>query len=401
MNYNRLLILLTILFHACTPSQEKSASRLKVNFSSGEFNSSYEFDQIKFIPLETKDENIIRNISKVVNLDSVYIVFSSRPDNCVAIHDTNGRYQYSNRNMGKGPGEFVSAHSMHVDSCIHVYDRGKTAIQTYDLMGRFVAEKPKVGFFSKFILYNNLLALYDFSDRPSRFQRIPLNHKLNVFDVTKKDHPKLVFSDIELYSHRQKYMNVILYNNFYLSKEELFYWTFPADTIFRLNMKSLNMEPFTLIDLGTKKITEDFLDKPWRSVREFATERRKRKLYSLYDFYALKKNIYCFMSSDYYIGFGHQETDNLVCYNKMQLFPIPSVPPVTFNSKTRMVGTIGDDRIIFSWEANDFIEYCKKVKKVVSPSDWEKILFSYPGLKRTIEETTEESNPVLMIATLK
>jgi hypothetical protein len=403
MKYTYLLIvsIFLIFFYACSPSQDKTIRELRVNLSPNVLNLANEFDEIEFIPLETTDENIVRNVSKVVKMDSVYIVYSKSPDNCVAMHDSNGRLHHAVRKMGKGPGELVFTSSMFVDSCIHIYDRGKTAIQSYDIVGDHKSDYKNVNFFSNFVLYNNMLTLYDCSDRLSKFQNIPLNHKVNVFDIADKDHPKLVFSDIERHPHRQKYMRVSLSNNFFLSDNDLFYWTYPADTIFNLNMESLKMEPYTLIDLGSKKITEDLLDKSWKDVKGLVMETFKRKLYYLSDFYSLKKDIYCFRSRDIFIGIDHKKSDELNCYKKMQLFPLQSIPPISIDYNISLVGSISNNCIIFAWQASDFIDYCNKAKQMSSHDDWEKILSLYPGLEKTLNEVTEESNPVLMVTTLK
>ncbi len=162
------------------------------------------------------------------------------------------------------------------------------------------------------------------------------------------------------------------------------------------------MEPYTILHLGKNSISNDFIDKPWKNLRDFSSSFLKRELYFMNSLYSLKKDIYLFSSIKIYLGIDNKFSDELICYNKMSLFNIKNAPALSFRKdRIVVVGSADNDKIIFTWEAMNFINYCKNIESLLSSEDWKKLLVTYPGLERTLKETTKESNPILMIATLK
>lgn len=402
MKYGKLLVvgLFGLLFFSCSSIQEEQVRGLKVELSEDVLKASNEFSKIEFISLETKNENIVKKISRVIQKDSIYIIFSNSPDNCLARHNESGSLIGVIGRQGRGPEEIISFGAIHVDSCIWIYDRGRSRILKFQSDGSYLDNYKNVGFFNQMVIHGNILALYDLNDGKGMFQNKSLDYKVNLFDMSDKYNPKLIFSDIKRYPDR-KNLRVQLSNNFNVSGNYLYYWTFPSETINRFNLESHRAEPYMSIELGSSGISSNFLDKPWKGIKDFIMEAFRKKLYYLNDFYALKRDVYCFRGRDLYIGFHHKKSNKLICNNKIKLFNIKELSPVTFDNKIELVGAISSNRVIFTWQAMDFIEYCKKARQLVSSADWENILSQYPGLKKTIRETTEESNPVLMIASLK
>lgn len=391
-----MLVLIILLFNCCT---KRNARIVEVNFSKEMLDVSDQFSEIEFLPVETVDENLVRDITKVLFVDSTYIIFSGLPDNMVAAHDINGRFVRKFGGIGRGPGEHVALTSISIDHNINVYDRGKREIKSFTKQGNFIMSLKNVGYFSQFEMIKKTLILFDSNERMGEFQRINLDKKLNVFDISDKIHPKLVFSDIDKKVSRQNYMHFSLPS--LELNDSLYYWTFPGKSISALDISTLEKKVLVNFDLGDKSITDDILDKPWKDVKGLMTEIYKNNLFYLEKFYSLKRNVYCFRCKDSFIGIEDNTNNEMTCYNKLQLFENKKIPPIKLKYKISMVGSIGNDRIVFAWEASDFIDYFKNAKALLSPEEWYQIQIKYPNLEKTLQITTPESNEILMISKLK
>lgn len=395
-----LFVLLAVLCCSCSSvdKRESDFNKKEFVFSTKILQARDEFSKIEFVPLQTTEENIVRYVSQVVKKQDKYIVFSGYPDDCIAIHDSLGQLINVIRQPGKGPEDLSYAMAVHVDSLIHVYSRLQY-IRSYDLEGNFRGSTDGVGWFCDFIKDKDKLVLYDFNETVSYYRNMPLNNRFNVFQIDSFVEKKLLFSDFKKQPHRQKYMGRVLPNNMFLKGSELYYWNFPADTIYTLNLNNLKRKTHAILDMGKWQITQEFIDQPWEDARDFGIAYRKKGLFSLNDYYPLKKDVYCFGAKGFSIE--EQGSRKIDRYNSIQLFSSLGCKPFKFAENIRVVGSIDDDQLIFTIQSEEFLRYCKKIKSNASPKDWGRVVVSYEGLSRTLETVTEESNPVLMVATLK
>ncbi len=186
MKYNYLILLFTVsILNSCTNNnthENENARKLNVEFNENTLNLSAEFNRIEFVPLETKAKNIVRNSYHVDLINNTYYVFSSAPDNCMAIYDYQGNLKSVIRKKGHGPGEFVFTQDVFIDRYINIYDAGKASIITYSLNGKHLSDK-RIGGINRFCLKNNLLITYKIYDLPSQLYNIKSHHKLNIFNI--------------------------------------------------------------------------------------------------------------------------------------------------------------------------------------------------------------------------
>lgn len=146
----RLLVLfcLGILVVSCR-EQKKSAPTgadvKEVTFKEApkDFLIASSFKNIHMIQLETKEECLISDIKRVVDVDGkVYVL--TRNNEIFCFDRATGKYIRTIGRMGEGPGEYVSAMDICYDEkekCICVVDYYKGAIHNYALNGRFLGDR--------------------------------------------------------------------------------------------------------------------------------------------------------------------------------------------------------------------------------------------------------------------
>jgi hypothetical protein len=161
------------------------------------------------------------------------------------------------------------------------------------------------------------------------------------------------------------------------------------------------MQPYVLLDLGDRKISQEFMNKPYKDVIDFGMTVYEQKLIHMSDFYKLSKDVYCFAGHGYHLSLDGSHSNEIKAYEKFQIFPLQGVPPVEFNTKKAIVGSVDNNKLLLSWDAGDFLEYCKKARNITSETKWNEMLNHYPGLRHTLEVTTSESNPIVVVLTLK
>lgn len=106
------------------------------------FTSKFISD-VKFIPLETNEDCIIGNISKVLFSKGKYYILDSKSAKQIFVFDSLGKFLTHIGKIGKGPGEFIRP----VDFCIDnkanyilIIDADRKIIKA-DLNGNFILEK--------------------------------------------------------------------------------------------------------------------------------------------------------------------------------------------------------------------------------------------------------------------
>ena len=104
-----ILPLLTVLFFACTSSNDGKSEMLSVKADldkAGALRASEYFEEVTYVPLETSDEFLIDYARKtVVSGNSLYVMC----DKSVHVFSTEtGKGKNSLSKLGNGPGEYKS-----------------------------------------------------------------------------------------------------------------------------------------------------------------------------------------------------------------------------------------------------------------------------------------------------
>jgi hypothetical protein len=121
------------------------------------------FDSIVYIPLESSNEVVVGEISKLEIVDSLFYILDTKAKT-IWCFNQKGKYINKIAKRGQGPGEYVSLFDFTVDRVnnhILVLDRSLRKILTYDFSGRFVKNERIEVHANKFgILNDNKILAY-------------------------------------------------------------------------------------------------------------------------------------------------------------------------------------------------------------------------------------------------
>ena len=118
------------------------------------------------IPLETNDESLIANITKLIYQDKVFYIWD-RTGKKVLLFDDKGLFLKSIHKVGQGPGEYTEPYDMDVDSEGNVYlsDWGSQSIIKYKLGNEADYETIKIGkYFLDFAIADDIIYIGNMYD---------------------------------------------------------------------------------------------------------------------------------------------------------------------------------------------------------------------------------------------
>ena len=264
----RLLVLfcLGILVVSCR-EQKKSASTgsdvKEVTFKEApkDFLIASSFKNIHMIQLEAKEECLISDIKRVVDVEGkVYVL--TRNNEIFCFDRATGKYIRTIGRLGEGPGEYVSAMDICYDEkekCICVVDYYKSAIHNYSLDGRFLGDRQLEKDTAEGVnltVYadcapdgNMLLSLCMPPQKPSRDY---------VYMMLRPDGTS---TGVDVFSPVRSKIAQVEVSRHPIAKSEdgLRFFKFMNDTIFTLSGDEV--VPFCKLNLGRKMVPKDVLAK--------------------------------------------------------------------------------------------------------------------------------------------
>ena len=219
------------------------------------------FKNIHMIQLEAKEECLISDIKRVVDVEGkVYVL--TRTNEIFCFDRATGKYIRTIGRLGEGPGEYVSAMDICYDEkekCICVVDYYKSAIHNYSLDGRFLGDRKFDEETAKGVnltVYadcapdgNMLLSLCMPPQKPSRDY---------VYMMLRPDGTS---TGVDVFSPVRSKIAQVEVSRHPIAKSEdgLRFFKFMNDTIFTLSGDEV--VPFCKLNLGRKMIPKDVLAK--------------------------------------------------------------------------------------------------------------------------------------------
>lgn len=296
------------------------------------------YNEYRYVKLETTDESLISEISKVVCAEGKIFVLSFL-EPTVFIFNEDGRF-LSKINQGQGPGEVLSVSDMAVkDRKLYVLDMYKT-LKEYDLNGNFIQDKYKFdsNYFS-FSFTGNGLFLVD--------NNIDVRSDYNLCFVPDNGEEKYYLKKKEW----SKGFRVVVHN---LIKEDYLTWPL-SDTIYHVNSDKQQIEPAFYMDFNGKGINLYNEDKPLTNA-----EMHNINLYAWYvqDFIPIPSGyFFTFKYKD--IFYAKKENTSVVIYDKM----IENLP--------NLRASVGYDNhsLIYPLKAYELIEFREEIQDKASLSD--------------------------------
>jgi hypothetical protein len=147
-------------------------------------------DSVSYVKLQMTSDCIISEVSKIIFIDSTYIVTdNSRSNNSLYIFDHTGRFINKINRSGRGPGEYINISN--IDFCernrnIYVYDLSNGNILEYSLTGDHIETISTGGFvaYDFKVITPDLFALYS-PDVTNYINETKVPKGLHLFDRNK------------------------------------------------------------------------------------------------------------------------------------------------------------------------------------------------------------------------
>ena len=204
-------------------------------------------DTIELIPLETTEDNLIGEITRIVFHDKKYYVRStnSMQNGKLFVFDETGKFIRRIGKNGNGPGEFVNFYDFAITSDNHIVVADYHRMLHFDSEGRFL-NSIKMNFSAAEIVSSHDNEIIASLILPTLFQ----NHLLSKID--KEGNQELFFNRGETAAIK---CNLLRTWRSFMSTGGYHYLKYPfGDTIFSISQDLKKISPLYYIDYGEKKL---------------------------------------------------------------------------------------------------------------------------------------------------
>lgn len=114
-------------------------------------------DSVKYIILETTEDNIIGSVDKILFKNNKIYVLDKNISKALFIFNRYGHYLYKIDRQGRGPGEYEMINGFDLDNEFNIYigDLVRKTILKFDSIGNFISEFKTDTYFEDFCIVNN------------------------------------------------------------------------------------------------------------------------------------------------------------------------------------------------------------------------------------------------------
>lgn len=149
-NKTHIVLLFAIIFAGCNGTQkhsETNVKRLSINWDNISDVIDYSpmvEDSVSIIPLETKEEGLIGEVTKLIHQNNL-IYIADNLSKSIFVFDMSGKLQTKIHAVGNGPGEYVniSYFTVHKNNMV-ILDHYACKLLFYDASGKFIRDKTIV-----------------------------------------------------------------------------------------------------------------------------------------------------------------------------------------------------------------------------------------------------------------
>ena len=353
---------------------------------------------VEYIKLETNNQNLFGNVSKI-DIYNNDLIIMDRKIHSVFKFNLNGHFISKIGKRGKGPGEYAWLDNFiinHNNGEIYLTDIEIQKILHFSKNGKFI-KRLKNDLYGKFIrlFSNNTFCYY----KPYIFKidkSVKKYDKLLITDIDGNETKRLFtvkFPTIEELSSPANVM-VKIYNYY----DSISVWQFGMDTIYRIS-ENYNITPKYIFDYGPNRIPKSLFSNGKRFMEEI---------------------------DNYASIMGFSETDNSFFINGLQKGELKRI---YYNKNTKECFNVFDNAKLrssgeFSSINNDFdggISFwphgqtsngklyrsidIQEIKDFLKKNESMNIKIKYPeklkSLKEIVDKSDIDDNPIIMLVTLK
>lgn len=198
---NTISTIIIILFGAMCGCSEKTSPEVTTsgdvstihiqNIKPQEIKMSSVVDTIEYVKLETNENCLIGNITKIIPMGDTILVADSELSRKIYLFDKNGKFIRQIAQRGEGPQEYERFSDVVYDKVnkrFFILDGAQNKMLIYDVNGTFV-DYFTFEYNVKNIEYvgNNILAMYFWSPNINTLSKDGMSPTLGLYDVLKKE----------------------------------------------------------------------------------------------------------------------------------------------------------------------------------------------------------------------
>jgi hypothetical protein len=375
------ILLGCILLIQCQPSSKKienSTIKQTVNFGNiVKTKISEVISDYSFIHLETTEESLIGGIGQIeIYKDNIFIL-DDRSNN-VLVFSIDGKFIHKFTNRGNGPGEFITPTSFYIDKKGYflLFDTQLNRILKYDLMNLKFIKEIKMPFNSAksfFVLPDDNLYLY-YANKGSRDYKY--EEILNISDEKGVIHKKLLKA-----TPSEKVFHGSLTNFYYLSGNTYFYPHF-SNKIYLVTKDSIQCK-YEMFFGDSKIVDQDLFLKNKGTIETFNEIMTNGKDWiRLLYVYENEKYLVVkyYIKKDFYTGIYNKESRKVINFKQSDVLDD--------------IGIGGKFPLPIGVNGNQFISQ-------INLFDINKKSLKIESLRKYVEISKEDSNPILMLYSIK
>lgn len=346
-----------------------------------QINHSDLFDNIKIVPLETKDESIIGFVDEIEIVNDTIFLLDRWRSKCIKRFDTSGHYIDDIGKTGIAPGEYVEPTDLSIyNGKIEVLDQYLHLINLYNAKGQFI-ESKRVPFRAvQYKRFNDTLMVFNGDGLQNYHIPELMDYAIwvtdNNFKIIKKafNYPSSSYYKLRIYNSLQN-----------IEKDFIAYHSC-SDTIFSMN-ESGDLIAKIRIEYETAQRNKKYRNSQAKIDRNELN--RNGEHIELTGFYHNNDLTCCrflgWEKSNYYI----QRGDSVTVFNGINNdYTNPLIPFIEFIY-------YGPDYFVSFIDASYISTVCKH------PEVWEMIKDESEDTKKILKNIQAEDNPVLIFHYLK
>ena len=276
------LVLILLIFSSCLKEKEQNdIIELRIDPSTKfNFNLSTLVENYFYVPLETHDDALISNISKIeFTEDQMIIIKDARDDSQLLLFQFDGSYHMSFNRQGNSAEEYIGIQDFVIQSdSIVVYDYDLQKIFYYNISGNFISSiSSSVSRFEAF---------YPLQNRYLIAHTGMASHQLSVVDAQFESQKQFLPIDpIYSVSYSPLYVFHPFKNSILISPEF-------SDIIYKFEGDQRN--PFLKFDFDDHWSSRELLTNPNKYPHEIVQETQNNDKIAFFNFIASENLLSCF-----------------------------------------------------------------------------------------------------------
>jgi len=390
LKHSVLTFSLAFLMGACTSSKQEETQGMKnihVNVDNirNDIKLS-EFAEATLIPLPTSDDLLIGNINRI-----------RTSDKSICVSDGNALYRFSRsgkflgkiEKKGQGPDEYAAISDFVIadDENVWVLPNGKTSLMLFSWDNQLVKDlKIESSYSSRIYRMGDKLILNN-----GNFMTENNKHSLQMVDMNTGE---VTNRFIPIDEYKAQYLYLIETNNFHPGKNDTvcYFSTIHNDTVYRVTPNTYH--PYQAFDWGGKNIPADFYHQDFMDIMAFNEGLSDGKIYGI-TFQLHSDNYqwagYTQKGKGAYSALLPKDAAKQAIIQKVSIDALNGFPmAITGDGWTDNKYVTGHNEIVFILQPMNILEYIDEH----APETMDDI-------KKKIQYTSDDQNPVLMIVNLK